>query len=285
MIWRTTLITPGDQPDRMEKALASGADAAIWDLEDGVNPEDKTEARATVGQLLDEVDESDRPRLGIGVRINQFGDGGRDDVRTLLEEAENDPRWIVMGKADTAEAVEELATRLDEHGSDAEILADIESAEGLLNSPAIASVPRVRALMFGEGDYRVSIDAIHEDDGTGVMYARQKLVAVAKAHDVDVMEPGHPEFEDPEPVRAKARESIELGFDGLGLIHPNQIRPVQEAFEPDDERTEWARDVIEAQRAADHTGAFRMGDKVVTRPTVKRAERIVEMARLADETE
>lgn len=47
------LFVPGTRPDRFRKAVASGADAVIIDLEDAVGPEDKHDARAAAAEFVD----------------------------------------------------------------------------------------------------------------------------------------------------------------------------------------------------------------------------------------
>jgi len=277
MTRRSVLFTPGDQPDKLRKAPDSGADVVVFDLEDGVAPADKDDAREAVNGVLREVD----PDCEVCVRVNPAGIAADDDLKAVLDD---DVRLdgVMLPKVDDAEDVATLGRLLAERGSDLPVLALVESAAGVLNADDIARVDETDALLFGAEDYAADVGATRTDEGTEVLYARQRVVAAASAAGVDAIDTLWTDFGDEEGLRADTRRGIEMGYDGKMAIHPRQVAVVNDAFTPDEEAIAWAERVLAAREEADGAGVFTVDGEMIDAPLVAQAERILERAEAAD---
>ncbi len=255
----TWLFVPGDRPDRFAKARASGADAVLCDLEDGVAPGDKAQARSEVRDWL----------AGGGpawVRINALGTEWSDDdvgaVRGLPG-----LQGLVVPKSESAAELEDLAWR----GGGCPVLALVETALGVLEAVSIARSPAVGRLAFGSIDYAGDLDAVESDDS--LLVARSMLVLASRAArkpapvdgvTTDVVKMG--------PVQAAASYARGLGFGGKLCIHPRQVAAVAAGFAPTPEDVRWAREVVSAGAAG---GAVAVAGQMVDRPVLDRAQRIL----------
>jgi citrate lyase subunit beta/citryl-CoA lyase len=277
------LFTPGDEAEMMRKALEGEADVVVFDLEDAVAPPSKNEAREAVSEVLsDSRGNGDAPE--VWVRINPLGsdeNGGNEDLRVVADDAE--PSCFVVPKTDNASDIGEVADALDEEGSDAGLVPIVETAKGVVNAAEIASAPRVSAVIFGAEDLSADIGATRTDEGTEVIYARQKVVTAASAAGVDAIDTLWTDFRDEEGLRRDTERGISFGYDGKLCIHPAQVGPINEAFTPDEERVEWAKKVMEAKKEADERGkgVFKVEGEMVDEPLVEQARTVLERAKAA----
>ncbi|MFC7135138.1 MULTISPECIES: HpcH/HpaI aldolase/citrate lyase family protein [Salinibaculum] len=277
MARRSVLFSPGDQPDLIRKAPEAGADVVAIDLEDAVAPTAKAGARETVAATLPEID----PDCEVCVRVNA-GDGAEADL-AALEDAVEHFDSVMLPKAADADDVEALAERLADHGFDVPVLALVESARGVLNAARIADADPTDALLFGAEDLAADLGATRTDEGTEVLYARQRVVTAASAAGVDAIDTLWTDFEDEEGLRRDTERGIEMGYDGKMTIHPRQVGVVNDAFTPPPERIEWAERVLAAREeaAADGKGVFAVEGEMIDAPLLAQAERIVERASAA----
>ena len=261
---RSYLFVPGNRPERFLKALQSGADAVIIDLEDAVPTQLKIEARATVAAWLS----AEHP---VYVRVNAHGtEWHDDDVRSVAREG---LRGLVLPKAQDPRRVAELAAALPNSAS---LLPIVENAQGLWNALEIARCPRVERLAFGHLDFQrdLGIDGENEE----LLYARSHLVLMSRLAGVAPPLDGiTAALDDTEKLRQDVERARRLGFGGKLCIHPRQIEWVNRGFLPSDQDIEWARRVVAAAEAAGG-GAVRMGAEMVDAPVVARAQHILQMA-------
>ena len=261
---RSYLFVPGNRPERFLKALQSGADAVIIDLEDAVPTQLKIEARATVAAWLS----AEHP---VYVRVNAHGtEWHDDDVRSVAREG---LRGLVLPKAQDPRRVAELAAALPNSAS---LLPIVENAQGLWNALEIARCPRVERLAFGHLDFQrdLGIDGETEE----LLYARSHLVLMSRLAGVAPPLDGITAvLDDTEKLRQDVERARRLGFGGKLCIHPRQIEWVNRGFLPSDQDIEWARRVVAAAEAAGG-GAVRMGAEMVDAPVVARAQQILQMA-------
>ncbi len=276
----------------LRKAMAGEADVVVFDLEDAVAPDAKDEAREAVSEVLDETDdEDDVPE--IWVRINPLAPtrraggkddeiDGRDDLRALAGD-ENEPSCFVVPKAGDASAVRRVAYALDEAGSGAGVVPIVETAEGVVNAFEIASASRVSAVVFGAEDLSADVGATRTDDGTEVLYARQKVVTAASAAGVDALDTLWTDFTDEEGLRRDAETTVRFGYDGKLAIHPAQVGPINDAFTPSEESVDWARKVMEAESEAEEEGkgVYEVDGEMVDAPLVEQARTVLERAEAA----
>ncbi|SEK71857.1 citrate lyase subunit beta / citryl-CoA lyase [Haloferax larsenii] len=259
----------------MRKAPSSGADVLVFDLEDAVAPGRKAEARAAVGNLL--ADDGFDPDAEVTVRVNP-GEAGLEDIAAVCET--HPPDALVVPKATDGTDVTNVAAAAREVGADCPVIPIVESAAGVLAAPEIAAAPDTTAVIFGAEDFAADVGATRTDEGTEVLYARERVVVATAAADVDAIDTLHVDYHDEEGLRKDARFGRELGYDGKLAIHPAQVGPINEAFSPDPEDVTWAKKVLRArdEANADDRGVFGVDGEMIDAPLIKQAENILDRA-------
>jgi citrate lyase subunit beta/citryl-CoA lyase len=282
MTRRSVLFSPGDQPALMHKALGTGADTVVFDLEDAVAPGRKADAREAVNDVL--TDPSFDPDCEVCLRINPDPKKADADLEAALA---GDPRIdsVMVPKASSGADVREKDELVREHGHDLPVLALCESARGILNAEEIAATPAVDAVAFGAEDLSADIGATRTESGEEVSYARQHVVLAAGAAGIDAIDTVHTDVEDTDGLAEETAFANQLGYDGKMAIHPAQVEVINEAFTPNEEAVEWAERVLAARDEADEAGrgVFRVDDEMIDAPLIAQAERIMERRRAAEE--
>ncbi len=252
----------------MRKAPGAGADTVVFDLEDAVAPARKEEAREAVRGALSDPEFA--PDCEICVRVAE----PEDDLPVVLEGTV--PDSLMLPKATGAEDVEELASLASEHGESLPVIALIESAAGVLVAPEVAAAEATDALCFGAEDLAADVGATRTEDGTEVLYARERVVIAASAAGIDAIDTVYTDIEDRGGLAAETRFAAGLGYDGKMAIHPAQVEPIHEAFAPTGEELAWAERVLDAREEADREGrgVFRVDGEMIDAPLIARAERI-----------
>lgn len=256
------LFVPGNRPERFGKALASGADCVILDLEDAVSPADKEIARAAVRTGLD-------PEYPVALRINSADSEWFEADLALCKLP--GVAAVVLPKAGN---VADIA-RVRKAGA-ASVLALVETAEGISNARALAEADGVTRLMFGSIDF--SVDLGIEGEDRELDYFRSQLVLASRlagiAPPVDGVTTA---IDDPVVLLAEAMRGKRFGFGAKLCIHPKQLATVHQAYLPSDEQVQWAMRVLEAARTA-NGGAVAVDGKMVDRPVMVKAERVLQAA-------
>ncbi|WP_348760245.1 CoA ester lyase [uncultured Salinisphaera sp.] len=262
------LFVPADRPERIDKALASTADAVIVDLEDAVSPDAKDSARDTLAAWL-----AEHPKTSILIRINPVGDTAHEADLALCR-AHDNIAAIVLPKAESAAAVSGLDI------GDMPLWALIETPAGVLAAADIAAAPTVMRLAFGALDFAAAtgLDADHVAGTALLNQARGQLVlASAAAGLAPPLDSPQPVFRDSEPVARAAEHAAAMGFGGALAIHPAQLDAIRAAFTPSAETRDWARRIVTA--AEDNgTGAAQLDGVMIDSPVIKRARRVLDIA-------
>jgi citrate lyase subunit beta / citryl-CoA lyase len=251
---RSYLYVPGSDPRRIEKALASEADAVILDLEDAVAPNRKEEARTTVAEVL--RSEHEKP---VFVRIN-----APDSVLAEEDvEAVAGPRLagLRLPKTESPESVRRVAQRLENLGCEAGLQCLIESALGLEFAFEIARThEKVVGMSLGEADLAADL-GVRGD--AGLLYARSRLVAATRAAGLPgPVQSVYTNVRDAEGLRRSTMEGKNMGFVGRSAIHPAQIEVINEVFTPTEEEVAEAKDLLARleESTGTGTGAFALED-------------------------
>lgn len=261
---RSYLFVPGNRPDRVAKACATGADAVVVDLEDAVPPADKTQARDTVAQWST----AEQPVL---VRINAAETPWFTDDLALA--ALPGVAGIVLPKA---ERVDDVVAVVRKVAPDAVVIPLIESARGFADARAIAEVPGVQRLAFGSLDFELDLGIRGDDEE--LLHFRSELVLVSRLAGVLAPVDGvTTALSDRARLVADAQRARRLGFGAKLCIHPNQVDAVNDAFSPDAEEVAWARRVLDAAAAA-QGAAVAVDGKMVDAPIITKATLIVREA-------
>jgi citrate lyase subunit beta/citryl-CoA lyase len=291
MARRSLLFSPGDRPELMRKAPATGADVICFDLEDAVAPGRKDEARAAVREVL--VDPDFDPDAEVCVRLTATSPaadldalvGATASAVVTSDDADPSLRFdaVMLPKVEAADRVERAAALCADRGLDPAVFALVETAGGVLSAASIAAADATGAVAFGAEDLAADLGATRTDEGTEVLYAREHVVLAASAADVDALDTVYTDFSDAEGLREETAFARTLGYDGKLAIHPSQVGPINEAFTPDAEEVEWAARVLDARDEADRAerGVFSVDGEMIDAPLIAQAERIVERAAAA----
>jgi citrate lyase beta subunit len=277
-IRRSILFFAATRPDRLPKAVATGADAVCCDLEDAVGPADKAAGREAAAALL-----LDRPPLDaeLIVRLNSIRteDGVRDLL--MLAECQRPPDSVMIPKVATAADVEWVDGLLGRHHG-LELIAMVETARGLAAAESIAAAsPRVTALFLGGVDLASELGSSRGWDA--MLYPRSRVVHAASLAGVAAIDMPFLDLRDPEALDRETRNVRGLGFAGRSAIHPSQVATIQAAFLPSQAELARARQVIEAYER--NLGGVLLVDGVmIERPVILAAQRTLALAGAAGRT-
>jgi citrate lyase subunit beta/citryl-CoA lyase len=275
---RSLLFVPGDRPDRMEKALAAGADALILDLEDAVVSAAKVEARRAVAAFLNANSQS-----RLWVRVNPLD--SPENEKDLIAVLSAHPDGIVLPKAEGGASVAELARRLSERGNvTAQILAiATETPAAIFQLGTYGGAKRLAGLTWGAEDLPAAIGASASRDEDGRFtppyeLARSLCLFGAAAAGVAPIETVYPAYKDLDGLAAYAARARRDGFTGMMAIHPGQVPVINAAFTPTAAEIAHARAVIAAFEANPEAGALSLDGRMIDRPHLIQAQRVLNMS-------
>lgn len=258
---RSYLFAPGHKPHIFDKAVASGADTVILDLEDAVAPDAKAAARDAIAGWLT----ADTP---VAVRINGTQTPWWEEDLVMCQHP--GVAVIVVPKAEDTDALKVVASRIRPA---TRLLPQIESARGLQQAGALAEVVGVERLAFGALDFQLDLDL--GDDPDALLVARSQLVLVSRLAGLAAPVDGvTTNWDSADAVTADSRRARTLGFGGKLCIHPKQVPWVNDCFSPSARDVAWATRVVEADQAAGGHATVLDG-QMIDRPVVERARAIL----------
>jgi citrate lyase beta subunit len=268
------LFTPGSRLDRLPKAVASGADGVIVDLEDSVALPDKDRVRREVidyfrahGRIP-----ADRP-LGSAIRCNNLRDpAGRADLDALNASGLR-PDLVMLAKVESAAEVQLAARKLPEA---VRLVCLIETVQGIrfVNEIAAAS-PRLAALAFGGLD--LSAETGGEPVWDALLWPRTAVVHACSAAGILALDRPCIDFANAGGLEEECRRTRPLGFTGKLAIHPNQVAVIQRAYRPAPEQIERARRIVAAYTAA-RGAVANLDGQMIDVPIYKSAQRVLQRA-------
>lgn len=257
------LFVPADRPQRYAKALASGAEAVIVDLEDAVAPADKEAARDALARWLDAPDETGR----VVVRVNGADSPWFEADRALVTRSAR-VAAVMLPKADGASPWAALDGK--------PTIALVETAAGIAALESVAGAPGVVRLAFGSIDLQLDLGVEGDDDA--LLYFRSRLVLASRLAGLPAPVDGVcTSIDDAQALAAHVRRARRLGFGAQLCIHPSQVAAVNAGFRPSAEQLDWARRVIAAAAGAGGA-AVAVDGKMVDRPVLGRAQALLDAA-------
>lgn len=253
------LFVPGSRPDRFAKAHAAGAGLTVIDLEDAVAPADKAAARsAALAQVV-----GGEP--GWGIRCNAITTAaGVTDLAALVTTGAL-PSVILVPMVESPVELEIVARALGEHCPD--LVPLIETPKGLRHALAIASAPKVSAVMFGGADFAGELGVALTWEP--LLAARSALVLACAEAEVPAIDVPFIELDNAEGLAVECARARSLGFAAKAAIHPAQVAAIETAFTPTDAEVAEAEEAIAAYFAAGEK-AIRFKGKMLEAPLVKR---------------
>jgi citrate lyase subunit beta / citryl-CoA lyase len=289
---RSLLFVPADAAKKLDKAMTSGADALIVDLEDSISALGKSDARLSAAAFIrDAVTATHRPRLL--VRINGFATGLADaDLDTIVPAR---PDAIMLPKAEGG---------ADVVRADAKLLAREAMAglpDGCIKIVAIATETatalflagtycgaseRLEALTWGAEDLSAELGAEANRDGDGrfldpYRLARALCLAGAASARVQAIDTVTVDFRNAAALRRETEEARRDGFTGKMAIHPAQVPIINEVFTPSPAALAQARAVVAAFAANPGKGTVGIDGVMYDRPHLERARQVLARAEAA----
>jgi len=291
---RSWMFVPGDRQRMIDKALSLPVDAIMMDIEDGVAPSEKQNARVQIGAALDDVvarlAEDPKYRTPARfVRVNVVGsqrfiEDTNAVVRPGLE-------GLVIPKVESVDQVrvveDELGRAEVRHhmpGGSVKLLIAIETPIGLFNAYAIASsTVRIIGVIFGAEDFtrEMNLPMRREGEAVDLIYARSHIATAAAAAHVQSVDGVWVDLNDPVGMKRYAQQARRLGMTGISIIHPNQIEEANAAFTPTREDIDYAQAVVNAfeDARARGLGAIAFRGQLLDYPIVDRARQTVALAK------
>ncbi len=251
--FRSVLLAPGNRADVCAKLPRSRPDAAVLDLEDGVPPGARVDARATVRSSVEQLADA-HPEITWFVRVNAVAtEWFLDDVRDALPPVID---GIVLPKVGAARDVVLAARALEAAGlGHAGILTGIETAQGVHDVSDILGVPEVVGAYFGAEDFIADMRGVRTPGGIEVLYARSRIALAARVAQVPAIDQVVVAFRDDQAYLDDARLGRSIGYAGKLCIHPAQVGLAHEVFSPSPEVLARARALVAAYDAALREGA------------------------------
>lgn len=284
---RSWLFIPADSEKKLGKALACGADALIFDLEDSVAPERKELARGMLADYLRAHPPGAREGGQFYVRINPNDAGALQDLAAIMAGA---PDGVMQPKTFGAACVRQLSTWLEAfeaahalpQGQTRIIAVATETARGALTLAEFADqpCPRLAALTWGAEDLSTALGAAGNTGADGqwtltYRMARANLLLAAKAAGVAAIDTLYVDFRDEAGLIASCQAAAAEGFDGRIAIHPAQVAGIHQGFAPSAEAIAHAGRVLAAFAASPGTGTVGLDGRMLDIPHLKQAQALL----------
>jgi citrate lyase subunit beta / citryl-CoA lyase len=220
MRWRSVLFVPANRPELAAKAVRSGPDVVVVDLEDAVPPNEKADARQTARQAVADV----VGRVPVCVRVNP-----------------PQSRWFDADLASLPDGLAAIVVPKWERPVDVSlpVIAGLETVLGVADSRAVLGTPVV-ACYFGAEDFVADMGGERTASNTEVLYARSKVAVTARLAGIPSLDMVTLDFRDSGRFSSEAAGARALGFAGKLCIHPDQVPLANQAFTPSPEEVDRA---------------------------------------------
>ncbi len=282
---RTMMYVPGNNPGMLSDAHIYGADSLMFDLEDSISLAEKDTARLLVYNAVKTIDYGDRE---IVVRINGLDTPfGENDIEAMVRAGVH---VIRLPKTETAEdvravekVIEEVEKKIGRPVGSTKMMGAVESPLGVINSVEIAKAStRMIGIAIGAEDFVTNMKTKRSPEGTELLFARSQIVIAARVAGIYALDTVYSDVNNEEGFRKEVELIKQLGFDGKSIINPRQIAPVHNIYAPTEKEIDHALKVVKAIKEAEEKGlgVISLNGKMIDKPIVERAERILELANI-----
>jgi citrate lyase subunit beta/citryl-CoA lyase len=279
---RTMMYVPGNNPAMLSDAHIYGADSLMFDLEDSVSIHEKDSARLLVYNMVKNINYGTE----VVVRINGLDTPyGRQDIVAMVRAGVD---VIRLPKTDSKEDVHAVEQLIEETERDLNIevgttkmMAALESPLGIINAYEIAAASkRLIGIAIGAEDFVTNMKTSRSQIGVELLTARSQLVIAARAAGIAALDTVFSDVDDEETFSREVNLIKQLGFDGKSVINPRQIDIVHDIYQPTEKEINHARKVLYAIKEAEAkgSGVIAVDGKMVDKPIVERAERVLKLA-------
>ncbi len=286
--YRTVLFVPGHKPEWAHKAVASGADCIVLDLEDSVPVDRKEATRAAVADTLAAL-RAAHPRVGLFVRPNALDTGlaGADLEATVCPELDG----LFTPKIKDAVDVLRWETLIDwfevrNGASDLEMIIPVEMVDAITNCAEIAAAsPRVGAMIGPTSEHADIARAVgyrQSREGSETLYLRSRILLACRQFGLHPLTALWEDLEDLDGLRSFADYGLQLGFRGQIVIHPSHVSVVNDVFTPSDAEVAYHEELVATveKAVAEGYGAVRFRGQHVDLAHADQAREWLEHARL-----
>lgn len=283
---RALLYVPGQDQNKIDRAVTLDVDCVCLDLEDAVPMSLKERARRQVAESIKHYTSSRPEKI---VRINYIGSGFETDDLEIILPAQ--PDAILVPKVEHQDQIRWISAKIStfeskkgmKNGS-IPLLILIETPRGLLNLSQILDCDeRIKAIAIGAEDLATCIGATRTEAGWEVFHARSEILIHAAAYGLQAIDMVYVDIKNLGGLHKAAQQSAQMGFSGKQVIHPEQIKPVQDAFTPDKKTIQQALRILEEYHRQLSVGksVFVLDGKMIEPPNITNAENIIERAKVA----
>ncbi|MCM1043199.1 MAG: CoA ester lyase [Corallococcus sp.] len=279
---RSLLFMPANNPAMLQNSDVFESDAVIYDLEDAVSVTEKDAARLLVSQFLSSMNK--KPPMEIVIRINGLDtEYWREDLEAVVSDKID---TVMLPKAQMCylKQLDEELFKIEKRKKLAKkigVLPIIELAVSVLEIDEIVKAPRVNGVLLGAEDLSSDLEVARTKQGNEILYPRMKLAYACAAQKIDAIDTPFTDTNDGEGLTADCNFACNLGLNAKAAIHPNQVPVINRVFVPTAKSIEWALRVEAAtkQAAEKGLGVFSLDGKMVDKPVMERARKILLKAR------
>lgn len=277
---RSLLFIPSNNPAMLQNADVFGSDSVIFDLEDAVNVTEKDNARNLLYYYLLEHNDLN---MEVIVRINGLDTPYyKNDLEKIVSD-NIDAIMLPKARINELKKLDSLLTEIEfKKGlkKNIKIIPIIELAISVLEVDTIASLPRVDGILLGAEDLSSDLEVERTKEGKEIEYARSKVAMACKAYQIDAIDTPFTDVTDNDGLQKDCNTCKTLGMNAKAAIHPNQIDIINESFLPSNKLITWAKRVMIATEEANKKGlgAFSLDGKMVDKPVIERAKKILAKA-------
>jgi citrate lyase subunit beta/citryl-CoA lyase len=278
-MFRSLLFIPGNNPSMLQNADVFLADAIIIDLEDAISIKEKDNARNLVHNYL--TTSSVLPKQ-IVLRVNSIDTVWFKKDLDLLKT--NKINYLLIPKVDSKTMIEVNeyldAFLLNNNLDEIKIIALVETARGVTEIDKFAENKRLCAILLGAEDLTNDLEIKRTETNQEIFYARSKVIYACAANKLIAIDTPFTNINDLLGLEKDSDFSNSLGMKARACIHPNQLETVNRIYSPSNEEINWALEVFKAHQANPNVGAFQLKGKMIDKPIIERAKKIIEKAKL-----
>lgn len=279
-MFRSLLFIPANNPSMLQNADIFMSDAIIFDLEDAVSLDDKDNARNLLDAYLNT--QASLPSQ-IVVRVNPVNtDLIKEDLNLLLSKKID---YLLLPKAnmDSLFVLKQMLEvfEKDHNLEKTKVICLIEETKAVLQAAEIASDERVKAILLGAEDLTSELEIERTNQGDEILFARSQIIYASQAENIISIDTPFTDISDQEALKADCIKAKSLGMKAKTAIHPSQLDIINEVFSPSPDMIEWAKGLMD-EYLNHPRGVFQYRGKMVDKPVIEKAKKIIEKAKQFD---
>ncbi len=277
-MFRSLLFVPGNNPSMLQNADIFMSDAIIFDLEDSVNLDEKDNARNLVETYL--LTTKELPKAVV-LRINPVNSDLVDDDLKLLQTRKID--YLLLPKANKISlfVLDKILKKIENkiELKPTKVICLIEETKSVIDIYELAKHERVEALMLGAEDLTSELEINRTTEGKELLYSRSRIIYAAISNKLIPIDTPFTDIDNQDGLIQDCKNALNLGMKAKTAIHPSQLETINEIFSPSQKAIKWAEAVLKKAKEL-NKGAFQFEGKMIDRPVLEKAKKIIEKAKL-----